>query len=69
MVGLGLATSTSQTVESVGVATVPVLLSPAIGAVASKPTLIANRRKQVKKDDSSREDEIGLPLAGTQAAR
>ena len=69
MVGLGLATSASKTVESLGVATLPALLPPAIGAVAPKPTLIANRRNQVKKDDSSRKDEIGLLIAGTQAAR
>jgi hypothetical protein len=30
---------------------------------------MANWRNQVKKDDSSRKDEIGLLIAGTQAAR
>jgi hypothetical protein len=35
----------------------------------AKTTLMANRRTQVKKDDSPRTDGIGLLIAGTQAAR
>jgi hypothetical protein len=32
-------------------------------------TLMASQRNQAEKDDSPRKDEIGLLIAGTQAAR